>query len=85
MTMTDPAMRNGVDTATLFATLDAVRAQPEAAAFTFRVSDGKLESRAAVVSITVKPSQVLGNETTRGYRMVASDGGVFTCTATSMA
>src|SRR4051812_46417623 len=39
MTMTDPAMRNGVDTATLFATLDAVRAQPEAAAFTFRVSN----------------------------------------------
>ncbi len=32
-------MRNGVDTATLFATLDAVRAQPEAAAFQFRVTN----------------------------------------------
>ena len=32
-------MRNGVDTATLFATIDAVRAQPEAAAFQFRASN----------------------------------------------
>ena len=39
MTMTDPSIRNGVDTATLFATLDAVREQPEAAAFKFRVSN----------------------------------------------
>src|SRR5215211_3943733 len=30
------SMRNGVDTATLFATLDAVKAAPEAAAFQFR-------------------------------------------------
>lgn len=30
-------MRNGVDTATLFATLDAVKQQPEAAQFKFRV------------------------------------------------
>jgi uncharacterized OsmC-like protein len=38
MTMTEnPAIRNGVDTATLFATLDAVKAQPEAARFQFRV------------------------------------------------
>jgi len=36
MTMTDPAVRNGVDTATLFATIDAVKGQPEAAAFQFR-------------------------------------------------
>ena len=41
MTITDPnpAVRNGVDTATLFATIDAVRAQPEAAAFQFRASN----------------------------------------------
>ena len=30
------AMRNGVDTATLFATLDAVKQAPEAARFQFR-------------------------------------------------
>jgi uncharacterized OsmC-like protein len=38
MTITEstPAMRNGVDTATLFATLDAVRAAPQAAKFQFR-------------------------------------------------
>ena len=39
MTTTDqltPGVRNGVDTAALFATLDAVRAAPEAAHFQFR-------------------------------------------------
>lgn len=38
MTITDskPASRNGVDTATLFATLDAVKAAPAAAQFQFR-------------------------------------------------
>jgi uncharacterized OsmC-like protein len=39
MTMTDSPIRNGVDTATLFATIDAVKAQPEAAHFQFRVSN----------------------------------------------
>ncbi len=41
MTITDPnpAVRNGVDTATLFATIGAVRAQPEAAAFQFRATN----------------------------------------------
>ena len=33
------AVRNGVDTAKLFATLDAVKAQPEAAAFQFRATN----------------------------------------------
>ncbi len=33
---TDRTLRNGVDTATLFATLNAVKAQPEIAAFQFR-------------------------------------------------
>lgn len=36
MTTTDESTRNGVDTATLFATLDAVKAAPEAANFQFR-------------------------------------------------
>ena len=39
MTSTDTPTRNGVDTATLFATLDAVRADPEIAKFRFRASN----------------------------------------------
>ncbi len=39
MTITDDSTRNGVDTATLFATLDAVKAAPEAAKFQFRASN----------------------------------------------
>jgi uncharacterized OsmC-like protein len=38
-TTADSARRNGVDTATLFATLDAVKAQPEIAKFQFRASN----------------------------------------------
>jgi uncharacterized OsmC-like protein len=38
-TTATPASRNGVDTATLFATLDAVRAQPEIAKFQFRAEN----------------------------------------------
>ena len=34
-----PSMRNGVDTATLFATLDLIKAQPELAQFQFRVTN----------------------------------------------
>jgi uncharacterized OsmC-like protein len=39
MTDTLPAMRNGVDTATLFATIDAVKADPEIAGFQFRATN----------------------------------------------
>src|SRR4051794_37419757 len=39
MSTTETPVRNGVDTATLFATLDAVRAQPAAAQFQFRVTN----------------------------------------------
>src|SRR5690348_325789 len=38
-TTTDRPSRNGVDTATLFATLDAVRGQNEIAKFQFRASN----------------------------------------------
>lgn len=38
MTMTEPA-RNGVDVETLFATIGAVKAQPELAGFTFRAAN----------------------------------------------
>ena len=39
MTSTTDGRLNGVDTATLFATIDAVRAQPELADFQFRVTN----------------------------------------------
>jgi uncharacterized OsmC-like protein len=39
MTETNPASRNGVDTATLFATLDAVKQAPVAAQFQFRAAN----------------------------------------------
>ena len=39
MTTTESGVRNGVDTTTLFATLDAVREAPEAAKFQFRASN----------------------------------------------
>jgi uncharacterized OsmC-like protein len=37
--VTEPAVRNGVDTAALFSTLDAVKAQPGIAAFRFAASN----------------------------------------------
>ena len=39
MTTTETPMRNGVDTATLFATLDAVKANPDIAKFQFRATN----------------------------------------------
>lgn len=39
MTITDNPIRNGVDTATLFATLDAVKANPDIAKFQFRATN----------------------------------------------
>ena len=39
MTTTEPTTRNGVDVPTLFATINAVKAQPEAAQFRFRVQN----------------------------------------------
>jgi uncharacterized OsmC-like protein len=39
MTTTETPTRNGVDTATLFATLDAVKAAPQAAQFQFRAAN----------------------------------------------
>jgi len=38
-TMTNPAIRNGVDTATLFATIDAIKGDPELAKFQFRATN----------------------------------------------
>jgi hypothetical protein len=39
MTTTDTPRRNGVDTAALFATLDAVKANPDIAQFQFRATN----------------------------------------------
>jgi hypothetical protein len=39
MTMTEPTSRNGADVDALFATIGAVRAQPELAEFTFRAAN----------------------------------------------
>ena len=39
ITTTRPAIRNGVDTATLFATLDAIEGDSEIAKFQFRASN----------------------------------------------
>lgn len=39
MTTAQPAVRNGVDTATLFATLDAVKGDPDIAKFRFRATN----------------------------------------------
>jgi uncharacterized OsmC-like protein len=37
--MSNPAVRNGVDTATLFATIDAIKSDPELASFQFRATN----------------------------------------------
>ena len=39
ITTTQPAIRNGVDTATLFATIDAIKSDPQLAQFQFRASN----------------------------------------------
>ena len=39
MTTTENPVRNGVDTATLFATLDAVKGNPDIAKFQFRATN----------------------------------------------
>ena len=51
----DRGPRNGVDTPTLFATLDAVRSQPDLATFQFRVSNRWVKgtnSRSRIESFT---------------------------------
>jgi hypothetical protein len=45
-TATEAPRRNGVDVATLFATLDAVKGQPEIAKFQFRASNTWLSGTA---------------------------------------
>ena len=54
MTMIEERARmNGVDVATLFATLDAVKETPEIAKFQFRASRGRFtEGRLAIVAMT---------------------------------
>ncbi len=46
--------------------------------FMFRASDGALSSKAATITITVAAQPATPVAAARGYRLVASDGGVFT-------
>jgi hypothetical protein len=62
-TSTESARRNGVDTATLFATLDAMKAQHEIAKFQFRASNTWVtgthsRSTAAAVVLATAPDRV---------------------------
>jgi hypothetical protein len=49
-------VRNGVDTNTMFATLDAIKAQPEIAQFRFRCGCPKLGSGALTCSFVTDGS-----------------------------
>jgi uncharacterized OsmC-like protein len=75
-TKKDRSPRNGVDTPTLFATLDAVRAQPALAKFQFRVSNRWVKgtnSRSRVESFTGAGGQ---HEHKRVYEFDADHPGV---------
>ena len=70
-TVSAPSRRGGVDTARLFATLDAVKAQPEAARFWFSVHN-------RWISGTHNRNQIstfFGVSTSRPADHVTGDGG----------
>ena len=73
MSTTIESVRNGVDTATLFATLDAVKAQPELGTFQFRVSNewiGGAHNRS-----TIKDFYAAGGEDTSRAEAFELDAG----------
>jgi uncharacterized OsmC-like protein len=75
-TKKDRGPRNGVDTPTLFATLDAVKGQPELAKFQFRVSNRWVKgtnSRSRMESFTGAGGQ---HDHKRGYEYDADHPGV---------
>jgi uncharacterized OsmC-like protein len=75
-TKKDRGPRNGVDTPTLFATLDAVKAQPELAKFQFRVSNRWVKgtnSRSRMESFTGAGGQ---HDHKRAYEYDADHPGV---------
>ena len=73
MSTTIESVRNGVDTATLFATLDAVKAQPELGTFQFRVANrwlGGAHNRS-----TIKNFYAAGGEDTSRAEAFEVDAG----------
>jgi hypothetical protein len=54
MTMTDNPVRNGVDTATLFATLNAVKANHEIADFQFRATNRWMSGTHSQSTVTIR-------------------------------
>src|SRR5215470_5130304 len=73
MSTTIESVRNGVDTATLFATLDAVKAQPELGTFQFRVANrwlGGAHNRS-----TIKDFYAAGGEDTSREEAFEIDAG----------
>jgi uncharacterized OsmC-like protein len=68
-----PHVRNGVDTETLFATLDAVKAQPELGTFQFRVSNRWLDG--AHNRSTIKDFYAAGGDDTSRAEAFELDAG----------
>ena len=73
MSTTMERIRNGVDTETLFATLDAVKAQPELGAFQFRVSNRWIDG--AHNRSTIKDFYAAGGEDTSRATAFELDAG----------
>ena len=73
MSKTMERIRNGVDTETLFATLDAVKAQPELGAFQFRVSNRWIDG--AHNRSTIKDFYAAGGEDTSRAEAFELDAG----------
>jgi len=67
------ATRNGVDTATLFATLDAVKAEPELGTFRFRASNRWIDG--AHNRSTIKDFYAAGGEDTSRVEAFQLDAG----------
>src|SRR4051812_9370861 len=73
MSTTTESIRNGVDTATLFATLDAVKAQPSLGTFQFRAANrwlGGAHNRS-----TIKDFYAAGGEDTSRVAAFEIDAG----------
>lgn len=73
MTATTETVRNGVDTSTLFATLDALKAQPELARFQFRAQNRWLDG--AHNRSTMKDFYAAGGEDTTRISAFTLDAG----------
>jgi uncharacterized OsmC-like protein len=72
-TITPSAMRNGIDTAQLYGTLDAVKAEPEIAIFQFRATNRWIDG--AHNRSTIKDFYAVGGEDTSRSVPFAVDAG----------